>query len=168
MEIKSEENEFYNEIFFYVYEVFIGIETKLFKECEDKKGLKEKLTTHDGMLMGANTLETYLNQVYRGLVEKNDTFVLEQFQKFEKYSKLNSVNLLNLISVPAMNVYQKMNRSKLNINSDLENYINSVKPNLEVMRKYYLFLFDKDYAKSKDRETSVLKLTEDVNEINKF
>jgi len=155
MDKKSEENEFYNEIFFYIYEVFIGIETKLFKACEDKKELKDKLTTHDGMLMGANTLETYLNQVYRGLIDKNDSFVLEQFKKFEKYSKLKSVFLLNLISVPAMNVYQKMNRSKLDINSDLETYINSVKPNVEVMKKYYLFLFEKDYVKNKDRETSV-------------
>lgn len=147
MDNKAAENEFYNEVFDFLKEVIIGVETKIFKSCEEKTELREKLTSSDGMAIASNTLETYLNQVYRGLVEKNDEFLLKEFQRFDKHTSINKVNLLNLISVTAMNVYPKMKRTNLVSDKDVENYISSVRPNVEVMRKYYIFLFDKDYSK---------------------
>ena len=152
MENQNINNDFYSEIFDYVSEVFVGIETKLFKSCEEKKDLKEKLTNSDGMAIGSNTLECYLNQVYRGLVDKNDEFVLQQFQKFQNHSKISSVFLLNIISVSMMNVFQKMNRTKLNSSGDLDTYIKSVRENIQIMKKYYLFSFNKEYIKYKEAE----------------
>ena len=155
MDKNNLENDFYNEIFDFVSEVFVGIETKIFKSCEEKKDLKNKLNTSDGMAIGSNTLETYLNQVYRGLVDKNDEFVLQQFRKFDKFTKIKPIFLLNIISVSAMNVYQKMNRSKLNMSGDLDIYIISVRQNIQIMKRFYLFLFEKDYMKYKEEKPLV-------------
>ena len=140
------ENEFYDEIFDYVTEVIVGIETKLYKVSEDQKEFREKLKTKDGMAVGSNTLENYLNQVYRGLVDKNDEFVLSQFQQFAKHSKVNPVFILNIISCSIMNTYPKFNRSKLNT-FDFDTYIESVRNNISTMKKYYVSLIDKDFKK---------------------
>jgi hypothetical protein len=159
---KIEDNEFYNEVFNYVSEVLIGIETKLFKLSEENKDLKAKLNNPDGMIIASNTLENYLNHVYRGLIDKNDEFVLDQFKRFEKYTDLNSVYLLNLISVNAMNVYQRMKRTDLKSDFDLEAYIESVRKNVEVMRKFYIVMFDNNLKKLKET-----KPIQDMIETNK-
>ena len=51
-----------------------------------------------------------------------------------------------------MNVFQKMNRTKLNSSGDLDTYIKSVRENIQIMKKYYLFSFNKEYIKYKEAE----------------
>ena len=97
----------------------------------------KKIKETQGMLIGSRLIEFYLNQVYRGVVEKDDATMLEKFTKLGKMTDEKPIFILNLVSNIITKVYTMAPRSKLVPDSE-ESYLKSVQANNELMKKYIL------------------------------
>lgn len=130
------------QIFEFFQEVFIGIETKVYSMNKENNDL-EKLKTNEGMLIGANILEYYLNQLYRALIEKQDEFILNKFQIYGDFMDLKPVFALNLCTNVIMKCYPMLPRKTLDTENE-QKYIESLKSQTNLMKKYMLMRFDED------------------------
>jgi hypothetical protein len=133
-------------IYYFIEEVFIGIETKVYQMTTEKEGFKDKLNTREGMLYGMNLLEFYLNTLYKTLVEKSDDFIMKKFEHMGQILEMHPVYALNIITNVIMKCYPLFTRSKLNL-EDKDKYIDSVKSITGLMRKYILKTFEEDLEK---------------------
>ena len=176
--------EFDDLIYNVFYEILIGIEIKLYKTFleqkdnkdqnvnkddkeqknnkeQDNKERLQKLNSSDGMIVGTNILEYYLNQLYRTLVENNDESMVNKFKEIEKVIKLKPVTILNILSTNMMKLYPKFPREKLVVNKTENDYIDSVKTNLELVKKYFIHIVNQDL---KELNESILKKANEKKE----
>jgi len=133
-------------MFEFIEDVFIGIEKKVFSMSVEKPEIKDKLTNKEGMLLGMNLLEFYLNQVYKQLVEKTDELITNKFEEFGTSLKLHPVYTLNVITNLIMRIYPLFTRSKLVLDDELK-YIESVKGVTKTMRKYISCSLNDEFQK---------------------
>ena len=144
-------NDWTEEAYQFISEVFYGIEKQIYKQALSNPDIMKKIKETQGMLIGSRLIEFYLNQVYRGVVEKDDATMLEKFTKLGKMTDEKPIFILNLVSNIITKVYTMAPRSKLVPDSE-ESYLKSVQANNELMKKYILteltnFLADLKKAK---------------------
>ena len=109
-------------------------------------------------------IEYYLNQVYRQLVEKLDPFIVETFVKLGEKTDEKPLFILNLIANIINKVYPMMPRSKLDQTNEFK-HIESVRQNLQLMKKY--IFNDLDDTLKKLKEAKKKKKKEEAEEKEK-
>lgn len=134
-EIDENTPDWTEEAFGFIADVFLGIERQVFKEGEKTSPLKGKVNDREGMLIGSRIIEFYLTQVYKQLADKDDPFIVEKFVKIGEACDEKPLFMLNLISNTIQKVYPMMQRSKFDV-SDEQKYVDSVRMNVMVMKKY--------------------------------
>lgn len=144
-------------IFLFIEEVFLGIEKKNYSTLKDKENYDELLKTRNGMFVGMNFLEVYLDQLYKILVNKEDEFILQKFHEIGDKLDLNPVLSLNLVSNVIMRVYPLFTRSKLNTLNETV-YLESVKDVTCIMKKYIVKLFNDDLKKLNEEKQKKMEM----------
>lgn len=158
--INTNTSEIDTALYGFIEDVFIGIETKVYSTLKEKENFNTQIISNEGMLLGINLLEYYLNQVYKSLVDKDDDLITSKFKIYSDLINNTPVYTLNLFTNIIMKSYPKLPRSKLNIENETK-YIESVKETAEIMKKYMLHTFHQDLDKLNE-----LKKTEKNEEIN--
>ena len=144
-------NEWLEDAFAFITDVFIGVEKEVYKQTEKNEKIKEKFKETEGMLVGMKFIEYYLNQVYRQLVEKLDPFIVETFVKLGEKTDEKPLFILNLIANIINKVYPMMPRSKLDQTNEFK-HIESVRQNLQLMKKYIFNDLDDTLKKLKEEK----------------
>ena len=135
-----------DQIFHFIGDVVLGIEKKNYSTLREKENFDELLKTRNGMFVGMNFLEIYLDTLYKKLVNKDDEFISDTFAEFGEKMKLNPVFSLNLIANVIMRVYPLFTRSKLNTENESV-YLESVKNVTGTMKAYIVKIFNEDFNK---------------------
>ncbi len=130
-------NDWTEEAYQFISEVFYGIEKQIYKQALSNPDIMKKIKETQGMLIGSRLIEFYLNQVYRGVVEKDDATMLEKFTKLGKMTDEKPIFILNLVSNIITKVYTMSPRSKL-VPDNEESYLKSVQMNNELIKKYII------------------------------
>jgi hypothetical protein len=149
---KEDQGEFGNwldDAFALITDVFIGVEREVYKAAEKNQKVKDKFKETEGMLVGMKFIEFYLNQVYRQLVEKLDPFIVETFVKMGQKTDEKPLFVLNLIANIINKVYPMMPRTRLDQTDEFK-HIDSVRDNLQLMKKYILNDLDDNLKKLKE------------------
>lgn len=149
-----------DQIFHFIGDVVLGIEKKNYSTLREKENFDELLKTRNGMFVGMNFLEIYLDTLYKKLVNKDDEFISDTFAEFGEKMKLNPVFSLNLIANVIMRVYPLFTRSKLNTENESV-YLESVKNVTGTMKAYIVKIFNEDFNKLNEER----KKNDNKNEI---
>lgn len=136
------------EAFNFIKEVFIGIEREIYKRSEENKLLQKKLKEMDSMLLGVRLIEFYLNNVSIQLLDRHDPYIIEIFEHYGKVCKEEPKFMLNIVSNVINKTYPMFQRSKLDVSNQYK-YIDSVKENVDLMKKFICTLLKEMLEKLK-------------------
>jgi hypothetical protein len=132
--------------------------------CGQESGLyksiylyKEKITDIDNIrsdtikILLQHTLASYLNSCYKSLILKNDTYVIDSFNKIKKTKNHSEICLLNIMFVVVRSAILDVDRHKF---SDVTygNFMFSMK------KEYEIYFNSLDFDKLLDHECSGEKI----------
>lgn len=108
-----------------------GHESGFYKLYQIKKLPIGNLLGDEMIILIKNVTLFYLNDAYKSLILKSDSYILDKFNAMCKINNHSEICLLNIIALTIINIHVNLDRSKFNITS-YDTYMKSVGDQLDV------------------------------------